>query len=203
MAITYPLTLPVSRYPAEISVRPVFANAQTVSPFSYASQQVRHTGFRWEAELTLPPMPLETARDWLGWIVSLQGNYGTFTMIDPLASWGGTATAPTLSGAHSARATTLTLAGAGNGGTFKRGDQIEIVTSSTSRLHMICADATADGAGAATVDIQPGLRAAVAGATAVGITSPKGTYRLSRNDVGWVSMDRFKRRIVIPCEEAL
>jgi hypothetical protein len=71
-------------------------NAVTVerSPFTYASQAQASAGQMWQADVTLPPMTRADAEQWVAWLVSLRGSFGTFLMGDPIgASPRGTALA--------------------------------------------------------------------------------------------------------------
>lgn len=68
---------------------------------------------------------------------------------------------------------------------FKAGDYFQIGTGSSSRLHMVTADADSNGSGEATLDIWPPLRASPADNAALTITSPKGVFRLTGDVNGW------------------
>ena len=68
---------------------------------------------------------------------------------------------------------------------FKAGDYFQVGTGSSSRLHMVTADADSNASGEATLDIWPPLRSSPADNAAVTVSSPKGVFRLTENVTGW------------------
>ena len=83
MAISYPLTLPTQTGIASVNLHAVNSVAISQSPFTYKQQVVAHTGQRWEAEVSLPPMKRSDAEVWIAFLLSLKGQRGTFLMGDP------------------------------------------------------------------------------------------------------------------------
>lgn len=82
--ITYPLALPSHTRRRTIELRASNAVAFEMSPFTYAGQAQASAGQMWLADVTLPPMKRTDAEQWVAWLVSLRGQFGTFTMGDML-----------------------------------------------------------------------------------------------------------------------
>lgn len=199
MAITYPLDLPGSQI-VEVSFRLIRSQATSVSPFSYSVGVYDWLGARWEADISLPPMRGDQADAWEAWLLSLNGQVGTFWLGDPLrAAPKGTQTADvTVTAALSPGARSIPVQ-MGAGATLKRGDAIQF----GSRLHKIVEDATADGEGAADLSIEPGLRKAVSLASTAKVSGARGTFRLSTPDVEWSSEPGGFRSMRFSAMEAL
>ncbi len=109
---------------------------------------------------------------------------GTLTPVD-----GPTPPAPAAALVNGADQTGATLAVDGlqpsKADVFKAGDYFQIGTGSSSRLHMVTADADSNASGEATLDIWPPLRSSPADNAAVTVSSPKGVFRLTENVTGW------------------
>lgn len=140
-------------------------------------QQVyQHQGQGWQLDVQLPPMTRADAEEVIGFLLALQGRYGTFYAYDsanrtPRGSISGSATC---NGAQTARASTLALTG--HSGTLAVGDWIQISTY----LYKV-----AQVNSGASVDVFPRLRAAHTNGTAITYTNPKGIFRLSSNQTRW------------------
>jgi len=156
-----------------IQMRLKRAVAVSESPFSYDTQTYVHQGARWECEVTLPPLTYAEARSVEAFIVGLKGQSGTFTFGHPLHT--STATGNTNADAL-IRAEQISLGGtstAVDAGTYLQlGDYLYITTTSKT-------------SGVGLIGIQPPLRAAVSGGTAVDFTLPKSLWRMASNDVSW------------------
>lgn len=184
MAISYPLSIPATGI-RSISIRARNVVAATASPFTGQQNLVRHQGAWWEAEVSLPPMDRPDAEEWIGFLMSLKGRYGTFLLGDPAATsprgtWAGT---PLVQGAGQT-GDSLTIDGFSAGATAKRGDYFGIGSGSTARLYKVLTDATA-AAGAMTLDIWPRLRESPADNAVVTTSSATGLFRLASNDTEW------------------
>tara|TARA_R100000655_G_scaffold44042_1_gene80633 strand:- start:4030 stop:4368 length:339 start_codon:yes stop_codon:yes gene_type:complete len=86
MAITYPLASPTHVKPSNITFRAVNTVGMSMSPFTYQQQLVAHAGQRWECDVTLPAMSRADAEQWVAFLVSLRGRFGTFTLGDPVGA---------------------------------------------------------------------------------------------------------------------
>lgn len=83
----------------------------------------------------------------------------------------------TVTGAHSAGATSLVIGGITSGGTIKAGDTL--VIAGNSQRYAVTDNPTADGGGAATLSITPGLAAALSGNEVVTIALQSGEQSLA------------------------
>ena len=83
MAITYPLTLPTHTGIRSVSFRARNAVAYSMSPFTFAGQAHQYAGQMWEADITLPTMRRSNAEQWNAFLMSLNGQAGTFLLGDP------------------------------------------------------------------------------------------------------------------------
>jgi hypothetical protein len=178
MAISYPLTIPATGI-RSIVMRQRNVVGASVSPFTGAQQLVRHQGAWWEADIRLPAMKRADAEEWVGFLASLKGRWGTFRLGDPAGAsprgtWAGT---PLVSGGGQT-GEAITIDGFSAGATAKRGDYIQI----GDRLYKVLADTTA-AAGAMALDIWPRLRESPADNAPVTTSNAAGLFRLASNDV--------------------
>lgn len=185
MAISYPLSPPVS--PSFRSARFSLISNTTVfgSPLTMTEQILERPGARWSAEFTLPPMTRAGGgAAWTAFFASLRGRRGTFYGYDPAAtSPRGIGTGTPLVNGASQTGNTLITDGwtAGQTGILLAGDYIGV----NSRLHMVVEDANSDGSGNATLSIEPALRESPADNAPITISSPKVTMRLVEDVASW------------------
>lgn len=176
MAITYPLATPTSIGIESIELRAVNAVATSQSPFTYKQQIVAHTGQRWEASVSIPPVHRDKAAQWKAMLTALKGSVGTFLLGDPdYATPQGTVSACTLTGSAGDETVTVVMTGS-----LLAGDYIQLGSGLSSRLHQVLVDQTGDG----SLEIWPALRSDYTAAT-VTFNSPKGVFRLSSNMTAW------------------
>lgn len=181
MAITYPLALPTATGIKSITWTMVNATAYSESPFTFAGQTHAYTGERWEADISLPRMKRAQAEQWISFLISLRGRFGSFLLNDPDAtSPRGTATAATISGAAGDRTISATVT---SGQTLLAGDYIQLGTGSDSTLHKVIQDFTGSGS-AANLEIWPSLRK-TRSAVSADLTSASGLFRLGSNETSW------------------
>ena len=190
MALAYPLTFPTSPAPRSITFSSRSQIGMQQSPFSGVQTVYAHQGEWFEAEVMMPPMPREVAEDWVGFLLSLNGHEGTFLMGDPTGAtprgtWAAGSPTFNVSAVHAAGVKTVTLRDFSNGATGKRGDWLQFGSGSTASLHKLAQDFTASAGGAATLEIWPRTRAALAIGDAVTIQSAKGLWRLADNQSRW------------------
>tara|TARA_R100000655_G_scaffold40680_1_gene76456 strand:+ start:1559 stop:2179 length:621 start_codon:yes stop_codon:yes gene_type:complete len=188
MAITYPLTLPSHTGIQNITLRAVNTVGMSMSPFTYQQQTVAHAGQRWECDITLPAMNRADAEQWVAFLVSLRGRFGTFTLGDPVGatprgSAGGT---PLVNGA-SQTGGTLNIDGctASQTGWLKAGDYIQLGSGGGATLHKVLADADSNGSGQVALDIWPFIRTAPSDNATVVVTNTIGRFRLADNEQNW------------------
>lgn len=191
MAISYPLSLPTITGIANIVLTARNSIAVATSPFTLSQQVMKHQGARWEANVTLPPMKRSSAEEWIAFLISLNGQYGTFLLGDPIgATARGVASTnagtPLVNGG-SQTGQTLNIDGAPNSitGYLKAGDYIQLGTNSSSRLHKVLADANSNASGQVSLDIWPALRSSPADNSSVIVANTKGLFRLSSSDASF------------------
>ena len=188
MAISYPLTLPSHTGIQNITLRAVNTVGMSMSPFTYQQQAVAHAGQRWEVDVTLPAMNRADAEQWVAFLVSLRGRFGTFTLGDPVGasprgSAGGT---PLVNGASQVGGT-LNIDGctASQTGWIKAGDYIQLGSAGSATLHKVLADADSNGSGQVALDIWPYIRTAPSDNATVVVTNTIGRFRLANDEQNW------------------
>ena len=188
MSISYPINIPTHVDANAITLRTVNSVAASMSPFSNKQQVVAHSGQRWEAEVTLPPMNRADAEQWVAFLVSLRGMLGTFLMGDPSGvtprgSAGGT---PIIQGS-SQTGDVLIIDGAtaNQTGWLKSGDYLQVGAGATASLHKVLADVNSDSGGNVTIDIWPSIKTAPTDNSTVVLSSAKGLFRLISNETSW------------------
>jgi hypothetical protein len=186
MAISYPLAAPVAmakQATARFAIRN--ATAMTTSPFTGQQQVFAWPNQLWIADVELSALPATLGLELEGWIAALRGKLGTFTFgprhaSGPRGTTNGSGL--TVSGAGQT-GRTLTIAGMGAARTMLMGSYFQLGTGSSTRLHRVTEDATANGSGVATLSIEPALRASPANAAAVIVALPVGQWRLTTDDI--------------------
>ena len=130
-------------------------------------------------------MKRANAEQWISFLASLRGRFGSFLLNDPDAtSPRGTATAATISGSAGDRTVSATVT---SGDTLLAGDYIQLGTGSDSTLHKVILDFTGTGS-AADLEIFPALRKTRSSVSA-DLTSASGLFRLSSNESSWDAND--------------
>lgn len=173
MAIAFPLTMPSVGSIRSIEIRSNNAVAISQSPFTYESQAQKFPGQRWVADVSLAPMKRADAEQWVAWMLSLNGSYGTFLLGDPLGTQPrGTVSSATITGSVGASSVAVTMTG-----TLLAGDWIQLGAGISASLHKVLVDQSGSG----TLEIYPALRRNVT-SEAVSFTNAKGVFRLSSNE---------------------
>lgn len=190
MAISYPLSMPTVARPKNISLRAVSVVAMSQSPFTLRQQILQHQGQRWEADITLPPMRRTNAEQFVAFLLSLGGRFGTFLLSPfPCTARGSASTAPGTPLVNGANQTgsQLNFDGAPSSavGYLKAGDFIQLGSGASATLHKVLVDANSSVGGAVTVDIWPSIRNAPADNSPVIVSSPAGLFRLATNETQW------------------
>ena len=203
MSITYPLTLPNRPAPSRFAIEPASFSAMTQSPWTAAQQVQLNQGQMWTISIDLPPMGEADARDWLSTLLSLRGQYGTVLygnpkMKQPRGNWG---SAPVINGDNQT-GQELDVGGLPANAIIRAGDFFQIGEGSTARLYMVTQDATADGAGEATLDIWPRLRTATTSGSAIVASSPQGVFRLAAPSVS-LQFEPFRYGLSLQFIEAI
>ena len=191
MTITYPLTFP-SVGIISSSFRLVRAVSQSFSPFTFAQQNYKHPGERWEGEVTFKPVRRADAAEIQAFMGELYGAYGTFLYSDPdflvqglRGSGGGT---PLVKGG-SQTGNTLLIDGlpSATSNVYKKGDYFQLGSGTSARLYMITQNINSNTAGEAILQFVPALRSSPADNAALTFTSAKGLFRAAENIAQWDS----------------
>ena len=206
MPISYPRALPTHTGIRQITLRAVNVTAVSESVFTLRQQVFKHSGERWEAEITLPQMARSDAEQWVAWLLSMRGREGTFLLGDPLGatprgSAGGT---PRVNGA-SQTGDSISIDGctASQTGWLKAGDYIQLGFGAGSSLHKVLQDVSSNGAGQATIDVWPSIRTAPADNSTVVVSAAKGVFRLATSNTEWSINEIAHWGIVFPAVEAI
>lgn len=167
---TFPLTLPTSSKPRELTWQQVSRVAVSASPFTGQEQVHVHPGQWWEISFELPPLGAADAAEWSAMMLRLNGREGTFyfspTDPTPQVSVSGTITVDAING--------YTLDLSGMTGTFTAGDWIQIENG----LYRVTVGDT-DLVGFATIEVWPKPRSEIVTTTStVEYTAPLGRFRL-------------------------
>jgi hypothetical protein len=181
MAISYPLALPTVTRVRSIDLTAINAVAYSQSPFTFSGQAHAYQGQMWQADVSLPSMRRTAAEQWIAFLLSLRGQYGTFLLGDPTcSSIRGTATSCSITGASGANTVSATVP---SGETLLAGDYIQLGSAGTATLHKVLVDYTGTGA-AADLEIWPAIRTTHTASSAI-LSNAKGNFRLSSNQQNW------------------
>jgi len=209
VAESYPLSLPTVTGVAQVRLVARSQVGVATSPFSYKQQVFRNPGQRFEADISLPPMPREIAEQWISFLLRLRGQFGTFLLGDPVAatprgSAAATPGTPSVNGA-SQTGDELIIDGIPASGDdyLKAGDYIQLGTGNQSRLHKVLEDVPLDGSGEATLNLFPALRSSPADDQSVVVSNAKGVFRLATNETNWDIGEASIYGVVFGAVEAL
>ena len=187
MAITYPLALPTHTGIRSVSFRARNAVAYSMSPFTFAGQAHQYAGQMWEADITLPAMRRSNAEQWNAFLLSLNGQAGTFLLGDPNGATprGTAAASPGTPIITDQTGSTISVTGAATSqtGWLLAGDYIQLGAATTATLHKVLVDADTDGSGNATLEVWPAVRGTRSGSVVV--SNAVGKFRLAENVSGW------------------
>ncbi len=188
MPITYPLAFPTVPKPQSVRMLTMNVVAETISPFSLQEQTQVHTGQRWEADVTIPPMIRADAELWIAFLLKLRGKSGTFLFGDPAGEVArGIATGTPLVDGASQTGNELDTKGwtTGQTGIMKAGDYFSLGSGTSTQLYKVLDDANSDGGGLATLLIWPSLRFSPANSAPLDVTAAKGLFKLASNETSW------------------
>lgn len=190
MAINYPITLPTHTGIAQIELRTINAVAYSRSPFTFSGQVHAYAGQMWQADISLPPMKRDDAEQWIAWLTSLKGQFGTFYLGDPSSATprGSARDADTITvNGQTTSGSTINIQSAPLSQTdyLKAGDYLQIGSGLSRQLFKVLTDADTDGSGQATVDVWPNVRTTIADNAPITVQSTKGLFRLASNEQAW------------------
>jgi hypothetical protein len=189
MSITYPVSPPAITGigPEDFTMTEVNVVGETESPFTLGQQEQQWPGQQWQLEVNLPPMLLAQAEQWIAFLGSLFGKFGTFLMGDynrptPQGAMSGGAV---VSGSNASGLNVLNLRGAAAGvaNWAAAGDYIQLtVTGNPQRIYKVLQNASSDGSGNVALQIFPNLRETVPDGNAIVTANCQGTFRLQDNN---------------------
>lgn len=190
MAIVYPLTMPTVARPKRIELIARNVIGVSESPFTLQQQVVEYPGQGWAANVTLPGMRRSNAEQFVAFLLSLKGRFGTFLLSPfPCTPRGSAATSPGTPKVNGAGQTGSTLnfdgAPASAAGYLKAGDFIQIGSASSASLHKVLKDASSSALGQVSVEVWPSIVNAPADNSNVVVSSPAGLFRLASNETMW------------------
>ena len=188
MTISYPLSLPSVEGAVSMDLEITPNVGMLESEFALGQQTYAWPTERWFIQFACPPMSRADAEQWVGgFLVALNGMEGSFLAgqfgyTTPQGTWSGGS--PLVNGA-SQTGKTLAIDGLAAGATGKAGDLFQLGSGSSSRLHKLTKDFTANGSGQATLDFTPRIRTSPADNAAITLASPKGLFMLNSNQGKW------------------
>lgn len=192
MTISYPLVPPSwFQKQATWAIRLRHATAVSQSPFS-GEQQVYSWPYQmWTLEFELPPMARDAGESVEAFLAALRGRLGTF-LLGPrhVTRPRGTVnlTGVTVNGGGQT-GRSLAVAGMGASKTLLAGDWLQLGGGTSTRIHRVVEDVTANGSGQATLTIEPALRYSPADGDTVRLNAPEGLWRLTQDEIG-VTVER-------------
>jgi hypothetical protein len=166
--------------------------ARSASPFSLSEQSYNWGGYRWVAEVNIPPMSMQNYPEAVGKLrafgVKMNGGYNTFLLGDTSSKAPrgvGTGT-PLVDGAGQT-GEYLDVKGFTPGvtGIMLEGDWVQIGVGSSAKLHMVIEDADTDTSGDTTLRLKPPLRNSPANNTPITVNNAKGLFRLAEDSFSW------------------
>jgi len=193
LGINYPLTPPAISGigPQDFTMTEVNVVGETESPFTLGQQIQQWPGQQLQIELNLPPMLYVQAEQWLAFLGSLLGKYGTFLMGDynrptPQGAMSGS---PLASGSNPPGLNTINLRGAtpSISNWAVAGDYIALqVSGFPQRIYKVLQSQASDGSGNVNgLSVFPNIRETVPDGTVITTVNCQGTFRLQENSVVW------------------
>lgn len=185
------LTFPTIRQPSRASYR-LRGNTQSHrSPLDGTVQTLEMPGAVWELTVSWESLDVADTRILAAFLADLRGGAGRFyyspaTWSPRRATGGGS---PLINGAGQSGAALATDGWSASAQAMLAGDWLSYTdTLGRRRLHMVTADATANGSGQATLAITPAIRRAGADNAAIDVAAPSGVFRLPNDDTPEVNL---------------
>ena len=192
LGITYPISPPAiaGLGPQDFTMTELNVVGESESPFTLGQQIQQWPGQILQAEFNLPPMLLAQAEQWIGFLGSLFGKFGTFLMGDynrptPQGAMSGS---PLVSGSNPNGLNVLNVRGASLSVSnwAVAGDYVQVTAAGGSqRIYKVLQNAASDGSGNVALQIFPNIRETIADGVTVVTSNCKGTFRLQENSVVW------------------
>lgn len=181
MPITYPTTPPATPAPVSADFAQMAVVGANPNPYTGSEQVFAWSGQWWEVVVTYATRKKSSLAPVVAWAVGQNGIEGTFLYGDPAnkVPRGVGTGAPLVNGASQGGYDLITDGWThGIANILRCGDWLQLGTTDTSRLYMVMADVTSDGAGNATVTLWPALRSSPADNAAITLAPARGLFRL-------------------------
>jgi hypothetical protein len=187
---TYPLSPPSFNGPQDFTLALENLVGENDSPFDFSDQVFLWPGDMLTLEVSLTPMTLQQAEQWISFLGMLLGKYGTFLMGDynRLTPKGAMTGAPVVNGSNPSGSNQLLVRGATAGVLVwaAAGDYIQVTAAGgLQRIHKVLANAPSNALGVVTLTIRPSIREALADGIAIVTANCAGTFRLQSNKTPW------------------
>ena len=202
-------------YPLEIPAGVGFVKAKwqlnrsvmvSESPFTGKQQTYEYQYALWHATLTLPKMNRLLAGRWIAFISKLRGRRGTFLLANPDYRLQGNATGDMHTYSQNKIGDTSITLQTGHFGienTFRAGDFIQIGSAGLAKMYMIVDDASTDAQGFVSINIEPGLKAAIHNQLSINYETPRGVFRMNANNLAWDTDKNRNYSITFSCTEVV
>ena len=174
---------------ASVTMSRDVAATSTKSPYSMAEQTFLWPGEQWRADISLANITNKlVANQWKSFGTALKGVYGMFLLGDPSARIpAGVANGSPLvdGGGQAGNLLNIKNAVASVTNWLRDGDMVQVGTGVDSRLHMNIGNVNTNGAGKATLTLQPALRYPPADNVAITLVDAKGMFNMVGNTWSW------------------
>lgn len=205
-AIAYPISPPAIAGigPQDFTLAMENIVGENVSPFTLGEQEQQWPGQMFTIDANLPPMLYPQAEQWIAFLGSLFGKYGTFLMGDynrpaPQGPWGNSGGPLEVQGAWVSGSNQLQFrnAVALQSPFAIAGDYLQLsnynatLGANVQRIYKVLQTTFSNSAGLVALNIFPGLREPVLDGTIPVIANCAGTFRLQQNSATWkINKDR-------------
>lgn len=206
MAITYPLSIPTSIGVANIEFTAINTVAVSQSPFTLKQQILQYPGQGWAVNVSLPPQKRDLMEPWVAFLLSLQGQVGTFYLGDPAGKTPlGVGGGNPLSNGLNQIGSTINIDGAPVNTTnwLKAGDYVQFRTGELRTLHKSLTNVSTNATGQATIEIWPKRRYALPDNSWVALNNTSGVFRLATPQTTWSIDNATKYGINFTAIEAI
>ena len=166
------ISLPSLPAPINVGWRYIEFGTDLKPPLGGAQQRVGRLGSRLALDVVSQPLSADSARALIADMASARTSGATVLLTVPQEDVP-PAVGTTLVNGATQSGSSLVLDGATAGVTIPKGRYFSFVAGGRNYLHLVTADATADGSGNITVNLAPMLRASPADDAAVNFVSPQ------------------------------
>lgn len=185
---TYPLTPPAKPVPRFTRWTQQSAVGASNSVFTFHRWVNKHQGARWACEVEYPPMTQAQAGEWIGFLLKLQGTFGTFNFLDHdfLMPRGSMSGSPLVAGAsQTGNSVDLDALPVSTSGLLLPGDPIGF--AGYPYMHRVVDSLDSDGGGLGTVVFEPQLKSSPADNAAVIYQNVTSKMQLADPNASWDS----------------